>query len=59
MRVMSHDRNHYMEFVVVLHNRDVCLLVEVEGGDGDVYEGEEQDKGGHHHTLWGLIAISM
>ena len=42
-----------MEFVVVLHNRDVCLLVEVEGGDGDVDEGEEQDKGRDHHTLWG------
>ena len=44
-----------MEFVVVLHNRDVRLLVEVVGGDGDVDDGEEQDQSRHHHTLWGLV----
>ena len=48
-----------MEFVVVLHNRDVCLLVEVEGGDGDVYEREEEHKGRHHNTLWGVSIIGM
>ena len=52
-------QTQFLKVVGALHNRDVCLLVDVVGGDGDVDDREEEDQGRHHHALWGLVPIRM